>query len=79
MDEKAAQTIACIVREDLEPRTLAQGQSLVIAAALNQRAAGGTQTYAELLFGLKSMADKCAWIQRCALSFSLLFTETRSS
>jgi hypothetical protein len=64
MNMEAARTLCCILREDLEPRALAAGQSLIISAALYHRSAGGTQTYAELLFGLDSIADICSWIRR---------------
>ncbi|KAJ5380127.1 uncharacterized protein N7496_002555 [Penicillium cataractarum] len=64
MDVQAARTVCCILREDLEPRALAEDQSLIIAAALYHRPAGGAKTYAETLFGLESQEDKCSWLQK---------------
>ncbi|KAJ5905365.1 uncharacterized protein N7473_002281 [Penicillium subrubescens] len=64
MDVQAARTVCCILREDLEPRALKEGQSLIIAAALYHRPAGETRTYAERLFDLDGLEDKCSWLRR---------------
>lgn len=64
-DVEAARTVCCILREDLEPRALEEGQSLIIAAALYHRPAGEDKTYAERLFDLDGVEDKCTWLRRC--------------
>lgn len=64
IDVQAARTVCCILREDLEPRALEEGQSLIIAAALYHRPAGETKTYAETLFDLHGLEDKCTWLRK---------------
>jgi hypothetical protein len=59
-----ARQISCIIREDLEQRATAENESLIIAAALYQRPAGASKTYAEILFGLKSWDSKLTWLRR---------------
>jgi hypothetical protein len=65
MDVQAARTVCCILREDLEPRALQEGQSLIIAAGLYHRPSGETKTDAELLFDLEGLEDKCSWLRKC--------------
>ncbi|CAG8893768.1 unnamed protein product [Penicillium egyptiacum] len=59
-----ARQISCIIREDLEPRAIANGQTLIVAAALYQRPANSDRTYAEIIFGLDTWDMKIAWFQR---------------
>ncbi|KAH7182252.1 IucC family-domain-containing protein [Fusarium flagelliforme] len=63
-DTSEARYITCILRENLELRAVDNNESLVLAAALLERPQGGSRTYAEMLFGLKTPEDKLTWFRR---------------
>jgi hypothetical protein len=63
-DFNDARHLSCILREDLERRAMAEGQGLVIAAALHQKPQGIDRTYAEVLFGLRGNHQKLQWLER---------------
>ncbi|KAA8646026.1 siderophore [Aspergillus tanneri] len=58
-----AKHLSCILREDLEARAENNNEVLIIAAALTQQPHGGSQSYAEIIFGLKSVYQKQEWFR----------------
>ncbi|KAI1850686.1 hypothetical protein JX266_003968 [Neoarthrinium moseri] len=62
-DFDAAKHLSCILRDSLESRAEANGERLVVAAALAQTAYSIDVTYAELLFGLNSLSQKQEWFR----------------
>ncbi|KAJ6184953.1 hypothetical protein N7519_006254 [Penicillium mononematosum] len=59
-----ARHLSCILRDSLETRARANDETLIIAAALAQKPSGDGRTYAEILFGLETTAQKKEWFQR---------------
>lgn len=79
-DFNDAKHLSCILREDPEQRAHAQGEALIVAASLHQKPQGKGETYAEILFNLKSTHHKLRWLERSAcpaldtkLMMSLMF------
>lgn len=63
-DFDVAKHMSCILRDSLESRAEANGERLVIAAALGQKPHNFSTTYAEMLFNLKSIRLKQEWFRR---------------
>lgn len=61
-----ASHLSCMLRENLEPRALAQGQRLIIAGALAERMCGEIECYAAVVFGLGTVAAKLDWFAEFA-------------
>ncbi|KAJ5117453.1 hypothetical protein N7448_011085 [Penicillium atrosanguineum] len=59
-----ARHLSCILRDSLENRAQANGEILILAAALAQTPHGHSRTYAEILFGLETIPQKKEWFQR---------------
>jgi hypothetical protein len=64
-DEDAARHIGVVLREDIEPKAKAKGESLIMAGALAERAPGSGTTRAEVLFSLETREEKRRWLERC--------------
>ncbi|SMR44214.1 unnamed protein product [Zymoseptoria tritici ST99CH_1A5] len=62
-DFSAAKNLSCILREDLEPRALALGQTLIVVAALAEKPVGSSECLAALTFGLRSSGQKKKWLR----------------
>jgi hypothetical protein len=64
-----ARHLSCILRHDLQDRARENGEALVVAAALFERPIDDHRTYAEILFGLRSLEEIRTWFRRyvCAL------------
>ncbi|KAL8825713.1 MAG: hypothetical protein Q9191_004242 [Dirinaria sp. TL-2023a] len=69
-DEDIARNLSCIIREDLEPRARANGETLIIAGALGERPLGSNYTHAEIVFHLKTIEEKQDWFMRFVHSSS---------
>ncbi|OQE21277.1 hypothetical protein PENSTE_c012G04829 [Penicillium steckii] len=63
-DFSKAKHLSCILRDDLEAQAKANNEMLVLAAALAHHLPGTSQSYAEILFNLKTPQDKREWLQR---------------
>lgn len=64
-DFNEAKHMSCILREDLEFKARAQGETLILAAALPQTTVHGGKTHAESIFGLNTPEQKLAWFKEC--------------
>lgn len=58
-----AKHLSCILREDLQTKAEKANEALIIASALTQRPYGESQSYAEILFNLKSVHQKKEWFR----------------
>lgn len=63
-DFNEAKHLACILRDNLESRAEANGERLILAAALTQKPVHEERCYAERLFGLGTLQKRKAWFQR---------------
>jgi hypothetical protein len=63
-DFDEAKHFSCILREDLEDKAKAHGETLVIAAALAQKALDDNRTSTERLFELNTIEKKRCWFRR---------------
>jgi siderophore synthetase component len=68
-DFNEAKHMSCILREDLEFKARAQGEALILAAALPQPVLDCGKTHAEMLFGLDTPEQKLAWFRECVSPF----------
>ncbi|KAJ5228123.1 hypothetical protein N7489_008831 [Penicillium chrysogenum] len=58
-----ARHLSCILRHDLQDRARENGEALVVAAALFERPIDDHRTYAEILFGLRSLEEIRTWFR----------------
>jgi siderophore synthetase component len=63
-DANAARHVSCIVRENLVTRAEDQNEVLILVSGLIEKPLGDSRTYAEILFDLKTTADKTEWFTR---------------
>ncbi|KAI9368037.1 IucC family-domain-containing protein [Aspergillus egyptiacus] len=59
-----ARHLSCILRDSLDSRARENDESLIIAAALAQRPAGSSRTYAEVLYRLETIPQKKEWFAK---------------
>lgn len=62
-DFRPGRHISCILRQDLESRARANGETLAVAAALQEKVPGKDLTYPEMFMGLVSVDQKIAWFE----------------
>ncbi|WPB01027.1 uncharacterized protein RHO25_005647 [Cercospora beticola] len=63
-DAKAARHLSCMLRQNLEPRAKALGQTLIVVSALRQVPAHQSECIAALVFDLKTPDSKLAWFKQ---------------
>jgi siderophore synthetase component len=63
-DFNEAKHLSCILREDLESRATASGETLILAAALAQRPVNDSRSHAERVFGLDTLKKRVDWFRR---------------
>jgi hypothetical protein len=64
-DKSEARHLTCILRENLLAKAQENDEALILVSALMERPLGRQQTYAEILFDLKTTAGKKKWFTRC--------------
>ena len=67
-DQSEARHLTCILRQNLEKKAQENDEALILVSALMEKPLGGQQTYAEILFGLNTTAEKKQWFTRFAYS-----------
>ena len=63
-DRSEARHLTCILRENLEAKAQENDEALILVSALMEKPLGGQQAYAEILFDLKTTAEKKKWFTR---------------
>lgn len=58
-----AKHLSCILRDDLEPKAAANGESLIIATSLFEQQPGDSKTRAEVVFRLDTEEQRVAWFK----------------
>ncbi|OGM47726.1 hypothetical protein ABOM_004343 [Aspergillus bombycis] len=72
-DFNEARHLSCILRDSLESRAEANGEVLIIAAALAQHPYGDSRTHVEILYNLETIAQKQEWFRKyVTVLFSLV-------
>jgi Siderophore synthetase component len=69
-DKSEARHLTCILRENLVPKAQENDEALILVSALMEKPLGSQQTYAEILFNLKTMTEKKKWFRRFVLFIS---------
>jgi hypothetical protein len=59
-----ASNLACIMREDPEPRAKANNETMIIVGSLIESLPGDSKTRLETLFGLETIDQKWKWMRR---------------
>jgi siderophore synthetase component len=67
-DKSEARHLTCILRENLEAKAQENDEALILVSALMEKPLGGQQTYAEILFDLKTTTEKKKWFTRFVYS-----------
>lgn len=68
-DFDEAKHMSCILREDLELMARAQGETLILAAALPQTTVHGGRTHAESIFELDTLEQRLVWFKQYVWTF----------
>ena len=63
-DFDVAKHFSVLIRENLEPRASARGETLIVAAALAEKGVDGGLCHAERVFGLDSEAKREEWFRQ---------------
>ena len=73
-DFNEAKHLSCILREDLEARATASGETLILAAALAQRSVNDSRSNAERVFALDTLQKRQDWFRRYVFPYALCST-----
>lgn len=72
-DKSEARHLTCILRENLVPKAQENDEALILVSALMEKPLDSQQTYAEILFDLKTTVEKKKWFTRFVLFISKNF------
>lgn len=68
-DHEQASNLACILREDPEPRARQNDESIIIVGSLIERLPGNSKSRLEILFKLETLEQKRMWMREYVAPF----------